>query len=64
MVDGFVRAPDPLVEAVRAVSGLPDNAPLASLARWSMAGACGWPDAAAQVAAGVRGTEQETEDDA
>jgi hypothetical protein len=56
-----VRVPDPLADAARSASGLGADAPMGAVTRWALARSAGWPDAAAQMAAGVRSNETETE---
>jgi hypothetical protein len=58
-----VRVPESLAEATRTASGLGPDASMGAVTRWAMATAAGWPDAAAQMAARVRGNETEADDE-
>jgi hypothetical protein len=52
MANTHLRVDDGLAEATRAAGGFGEDVPLTRVARWAMASAAGWPDAACRMAAG------------
>lgn len=55
MTDAHVRLAPELAEAAREAGNFPPETGLATIVRWSLAMAAGWPEAAARTAAGPRG---------